>query len=286
MLPIYLKTNDPIKAWEAGLAWAFIIGVHRAHRRLRRPVHPQAHAAGRDARHARRHLAHLHLDAPGRADVGGAPGSRLPVLGIIIVGFFTGREAAGQLPGRRSPRCCVGTAIGWIGGYMSAPDVSDAAKDIALRPPVARTSTCSRRPRGALAAAGHGDPAGHLQLHRGDEQRRERGGRGRQLQPAQRAAGRRHRRRRRLRARLARSRRPSTSASPGWKEAGGRICYSLATGVVIFLLCFLGPVPRCSSALLPIPAIVPDPAVHRPADRRAGVPVGAARALRRRSCSR
>src|SRR6185295_6661364 len=27
MLPIYLKTKDPMLAWKAGLAWAFIIGV-------------------------------------------------------------------------------------------------------------------------------------------------------------------------------------------------------------------------------------------------------------------
>src|SRR3954453_7619091 len=27
MLPIYLSSGDPIKAWEAGLAWAFVIGV-------------------------------------------------------------------------------------------------------------------------------------------------------------------------------------------------------------------------------------------------------------------
>src|SRR6202158_1893225 len=27
MLPIYLQTNDPIRAWQAGLAWCFIIGV-------------------------------------------------------------------------------------------------------------------------------------------------------------------------------------------------------------------------------------------------------------------
>ena len=27
MLPIYLKTKDPLLAWEAGIAWAFIIGV-------------------------------------------------------------------------------------------------------------------------------------------------------------------------------------------------------------------------------------------------------------------
>ena len=27
MLPVYLKTKDPIQAWQAGLAWAFMIGV-------------------------------------------------------------------------------------------------------------------------------------------------------------------------------------------------------------------------------------------------------------------
>src|ERR1700676_2648919 len=27
MLPVYLKTKDPIQAWSAGLAWAFMIGV-------------------------------------------------------------------------------------------------------------------------------------------------------------------------------------------------------------------------------------------------------------------
>jgi xanthine/uracil/vitamin C permease (AzgA family) len=56
MLPVYLRTNDPIKAWQAGLAWSFIIGLivlagafvlladgigaERAqHRRLRRQRH-------------------------------------------------------------------------------------------------------------------------------------------------------------------------------------------------------------------------------------------------------
>jgi adenine/guanine/hypoxanthine permease len=43
---------------------------------------------------------------------------------------------------------------------------------------------------------------------------------------------------------------------PGWKAAGGRISYSLAAGVVIFLLCALGLFPLLAS-LLPIPAIVP-----------------------------
>src|SRR5947207_10649390 len=27
MLPVYLKTKDPVRAWETGLSWAFLIGV-------------------------------------------------------------------------------------------------------------------------------------------------------------------------------------------------------------------------------------------------------------------
>jgi AGZA family xanthine/uracil permease-like MFS transporter len=43
---------------------------------------------------------------------------------------------------------------------------------------------------------------------------------------------------------------------PGWKAAGGRTSYSLASGVVIALLCFLGMF-SLLGALLPLPAIVP-----------------------------
>ena len=66
MLPIALKTGDPIKGWEAGLTWVFIqsfvlmIGGFVA-------PYPQDHAARRAARHARRRVDHVHLDAPGAA---------------------------------------------------------------------------------------------------------------------------------------------------------------------------------------------------------------------------
>jgi AGZA family xanthine/uracil permease-like MFS transporter len=43
---------------------------------------------------------------------------------------------------------------------------------------------------------------------------------------------------------------------PGWKAAGGRAGYAMASGVVIALLCFLG-LFGLLSALLPTPAIVP-----------------------------
>ena len=43
---------------------------------------------------------------------------------------------------------------------------------------------------------------------------------------------------------------------PGWKAAGGRTSYSLASGVFIALMCFLGMF-SLLGALLPLPAIVP-----------------------------
>jgi adenine/guanine/hypoxanthine permease len=43
---------------------------------------------------------------------------------------------------------------------------------------------------------------------------------------------------------------------PGWKAAGGRTSYSLASGIVIALMCFLG-LFGLLGALLPLPAIVP-----------------------------
>ena len=43
---------------------------------------------------------------------------------------------------------------------------------------------------------------------------------------------------------------------PGWKDAGGRAGYSLASGAVIGILCFVG-LFGVLAALLPVPAIVP-----------------------------
>ena len=50
----------------------------------------------------------------------------LPVLGIILVGFFTDLKLPGNIPVGLAA-LLVGTAIAWIGGYMSVPDVGAAA---------------------------------------------------------------------------------------------------------------------------------------------------------------
>ena len=72
---------------------------------------------------------------------------------------------------------------------------------------------------------------------------------------------------------------------PGWKAMGGRIGYSAATGIMVIVLSWFGII----SVLLALDAggrDLADPALHRHADRRAGVPDHADRARTRRSCSR
>ena len=177
MLPTYLATKDPVKAWTAGLAWAFIIGciiligafVGPAIRHLT----PRAAMLGT--------LAGISLTfismRPG-AQMWGALWIALPVFMIIIAGFIAGVRLPGNFPVGLAA-LLLGSALGWIGGFMEPAAVTDAAKSTRDRHPVAERRPPDRRPGGHLAAAGDRDPTRHLQLHRGDEQRRVRGRRGR-----------------------------------------------------------------------------------------------------------
>ena len=76
MLPTYLATKDPVAAWMAGLAWAFIIGVIILIGAFVGPDDPAPDAARGDARHAGGHLARVHLDAARRRRCGARCGSR------------------------------------------------------------------------------------------------------------------------------------------------------------------------------------------------------------------
>ena len=141
MLPIYLTTKDPIQAWEAGLAWAFIIGVIVLIGAFIGPFIRKYHPAGRacSARWPASRSPSSRCARPRRS--GRRPGSRLPVLGIILVGFFTNIRLPGGIPIGLAA-LLVGTAIGWIGGYMSVPDVDRRGQGHRHRRPDAATSTC------------------------------------------------------------------------------------------------------------------------------------------------
>jgi len=252
MLPIYLQTHDPIKAWEAGLAWASSSADHSSRRVIGptvRRLTPRAALLGTLAG-----ISLTFIAMRPAAQMFQATWISLPVLVIIIAGFVSGVRLPGNIP-IGLVALLVGTAIGWIGGYMSAPDVSAAAKDIAVGLPslnigrlgdgLSEISTllATAIPLGVYnfteamsnveSAAAAGDSYNLRSVLLAD-------GTGA-------VAG----------AALGSPFPPAVYiGQPGWKEAGGRLSYSLATGVVVCILCFIGLFPLLA-AILPTPAIVP-----------------------------
>ena len=253
MLPIYLATKDPVRAWQAGLAWAFIIGVIVLIGAFVGPfirrMTPRAAMLGTLAG-----ISITFISMRPAAQIWDAAWIGLPVLGIILVGFFTGLKLPGGIPVGLAA-LLVGTAIGWIGGFMSVPDVSRAAGDVALALPDLKVGMlldglsniapllATAIPLGVYnfaeamsnveSAAAAGDSYNLRSVLLAD-------GSGAVIGSA-----------------LGSPFPPAVYIGhPGWKDAGGRGSYSLASGVVIALLCLFG-LFGLLATLLPTPAIVP-----------------------------
>src|SRR3954463_8027680 len=253
MLPTYLATKDPVQAWEAGLAWAFIIGliilagafVGPAIRRIT----PRAAMLG-----TLMGISLAFISMRPAAQMWGALWIALPVFMIILAGFVAGVRLPGNFPVGLAA-LLVGSAVGWIGGFMQPAAVSSAAKDIAVGLPSLQLDRlidglagispllATAIPLGiynfteamsnveSAAAAGDSYNLRHVLLADGTGAV--------------------------IGAALGSPFPPAVYIGhPGWKAAGGRVSYSLASGVVIFLLCVLGLLPLLA-AVLPIPAIVP-----------------------------
>jgi hypothetical protein len=130
MLPIFLATKDLIRAWEAALAWSFIIGLIVLAGAFVGPYirrfTPRAALLGTLAG-----ISIAFISMRPAAQMWQALWIALPVFAIIVIGFFTGRKLPGNIPIGLAA-LLVGTAIGWIGGYMSAPDVVTATRDVTI----------------------------------------------------------------------------------------------------------------------------------------------------------
>lgn len=253
MLPTYLATKDPIRAWEAGLAWAFVIGVIVLIGAFVGPYirrwTPRAALLGTLAGIS---IAFISMRPAGQMWEAGW--IALPVLVIILIGFFTNLRLPGNIPVGLAA-LLVGTAIGWIGGFMSVPDVSSAAKDVALALPTLQfhllfTGISHIGPLLSTAI-----PLGIYNFTEGMTN----------VESAS-VAGDNYNLRSVLLADGAGAIVGAALGSPfppavyighpGWKAAGGRTSYSMASGVVVAILCFSGMF-GLLGAVLPLPAIVP-----------------------------
>jgi adenine/guanine/hypoxanthine permease len=253
MLPIALTTGSPLLAWTAGLAWSFIIGVIVLIGAFIGPFirryTPQAALLGTLAG-----ISIAFISMRPAAQMWEALWIALPVMVIILIGFFTDLKLPGNIPVGLAA-LLVGTAIGWIGGYMSVPNVIEAAGDVALSLPsldVARLIDGLSNIGPLLATA---IPLGIYNFTEGMAN----------IESAA-AAGDEYNMRAILGADGLGAIIGSALGSPfppavyighpGWKAAGGRTSYSLASGVFIAIMCFLGMF-SLLGALLPLPAIVP-----------------------------
>ena len=99
MLPVYLNTKDPMQAWQAGLAWAFMIGIIVMIGAFVGPyirkLTPRAAMLGTLAG-----ISITFISMRPAAQMWEAAWIGLPVMAIILIGFFTEREAAVRHSGR------------------------------------------------------------------------------------------------------------------------------------------------------------------------------------------
>jgi adenine/guanine/hypoxanthine permease len=253
MLPVFLATEDPLRAWSTGLAWAFIIGIIVVIGAFVGPYirrfTPRAAMLGTLAG-----ISIAFISMRPAAQMWDALWIALPVFVIILAGFIAGVRMPFGLP-VGLVALLLGTAIGWAGGFMSVPDVTSAAKDIAIGIPTLQLDLLlsGLEDIGPLLATAI--PLGIYNFTEGMSN----------VESAA-AAGDNYNLRNVLLADGAGAIVGSALGSPfppavyighpGWKAAGGRSGYSLASGVVIALLCFLG-LFGLINTLLPTPAIVP-----------------------------
>ena len=278
MLPIFLSTGDPMQAWEAGLAWAFVIGVIVLIGAFVGPfirkITPRAAMLGTLAG-----ISITFISMRPAAQMWEAAWIGLPVLAIILVGFFTDVKLPGGIPVGLAA-LLVGTAIGWIGGYMSVPDVSAGRLATSPSPSPICTSTCCSTGLSNLAPLlATAIPLGVYNFAEAMSN----------VESAA-AAGDNYNLRSVLLADGAGAIIGSALGSPfppavyighpGWKDAGGRA--ELLDGQRRLHRTALLPRPvRRARRAAADAGDRADPALHRPADRRAGVPGGAATARRR-----
>lgn len=253
MLPVYLNTDDAVQAWSAGLAWAFMIGVIVMIGAFVGPyirkLTPRAAMLGTLAG-----ISITFISMRPAAQMWEAAWIGLPVLAIILIGFFTDVKLPFGIPVGLAA-LLVGTAIGWIGGYMSAPDVGQAFSDIAVGIPDLRLDLLFSGLSNLAPLLGTAIPLGVYNFTEAMSN----------VESAA-AAGDNYNLRSVLLADGAGAVVGSAFGSPfppavyighpGWKDAGGRASYSLASGLMIGIFCFVG-LFGILDALLPVPAIVP-----------------------------
>jgi adenine/guanine/hypoxanthine permease len=258
MLPTYLKTKDPVLAWQAGLAWAFIIGcvillgafVGPTLRKYTPRAAMLGALAGISIAFISMRPAFISWQVPWLGFVS---------LAIILVSWCAGVRLPGGVPGGLAA-VLVGTAIGWTATLIGIQQVMDphavgaAFAKFGLHVPIPSLDfLAGLHDIGPLLVIAV--PLGIYNFTEGMNN----------VESAA-AAGDEYNLRKVLLADGVGALAGSLLGSPfppavyighpGWKAVGGRIGYSFATGIVVALVCFTG-LTALLLAVVPLVAILP-----------------------------
>jgi AGZA family xanthine/uracil permease-like MFS transporter len=258
MLPTYLKTHDPIAAWDAGLAWAFIIGIIVTLGAFIGPTvrkyTPRAAMLGALAGIS---IAFISMRPAFQFFL--VPWLGFFSFGIVLISWMSRVRLPFGIPGGLAA-VVIGTVAAWVGEFMGLDNVVDpsavgaafSAFGLHLPIPSGHFVTGLSNIGPLLVTA---IPLGIYNFTEGMNN----------VESAS-AAGDSYDLRKILLADGIGAMVGSILGSPfppavyighpGWKAVGGRIGYSLATGVVIGLVCFLG-ITKLLLAVVPLVAILP-----------------------------
>ena len=258
MLPTYLQTKNPVLAWQAGLAWCFIIGVIVLLGAFVGPwiraMTPRAAMLGTLAG-----ISIAFISMRPAFQMWEVPWIGLACFAIVLIAWTANIRLPGGVPGGLAA-VIVGAVIGWAAAafgwsdYMKADGVSKAFETFGLHLPWFSLDVFTGLGNiGPLLAT-----AIPLGIYNFTEAMNN-------VESAS-AAGDNYNLRKILLAdgmgaivgSLLGSPFPPAVyiGHPGWKAVGGRIGYSLATGICIALVCFLG-LTALLLKVIPLVAILP-----------------------------
>ena len=258
MLPTYLKTKDATLAWQAGLAWCFIIGVIVLIGAFVGPairsMTPRAAMLGTLAG-----ISVAFISMRPAFQMWETPWIGLVCFAIVLIAWTANLKMPGGIPGGLVA-VIVGSVIGWAAALLGFSDyvkpaaVGESFKQFGLHLPLFSSDVWS----GLAQVAPLLVTAIPLGIYNFTEAMNN-------VESAS-AAGDNYNLRKILLAdglgavvgsMLGSPFPPAVYIGhPGWKSVGGRIGYSLATGIAIALVCFLG-LTALLLAVIPLVAILP-----------------------------
>ena len=258
MLPTYLTTKNPLVAWAAGLAWAFIIGIIVLIGAFVGPqiraLTPRAAMLGTLAG-----ISVAFISMRPAFQMWETPWIGLACFAIVLIAWMANVRMPGGLPGGLMA-VIVGTILGWGASllgwsdYVQAGALAKSLDQFGLRLPYFSSDVWTGLAQIAplLVTA---IPLGIYNFTEGMNNVESASAAGdnyslRQILLADGLGA-------VIGAMLGSPFPPAVYIGhPGWKAVGGRIGYSLATGGAIALVCFLG-LTAMLLALIPLVAILP-----------------------------